>query len=168
MIWPWPLTSFLTSLPHHSSLLLYSLLLVEHPKPGLTPGPLHLLLLPQGRALLKPLLKRSLPWLPTPNSSSCTLHDLSAPLFSSYYITLKIYYSCGGGGLVAKSCLTLVTPWTVACQSPLSMGFSRQEYWNGLPLPSPVALPNSEIEPRSPALQADSLPTELQGSPLFM
>ena len=42
-----------------------------------------------------------------------------------------------GGGLVAKSCLTLVTPWTVACQAPLSMGFFRQEYWSGLPFPSP-------------------------------
>ena len=41
------------------------------------------------------------------------------------------------GGLVAKSCLTLATPWTVACQAPLSMGFSRQEYWSGLPFPSP-------------------------------
>ena len=65
------------------------------------------------------------------------------------------------GGLVTKSCLTLVTPWTVARQAPLSMGFSRQEYWTGLPFPSPGDLPDPEIEPRSPALQADSLPTEL-------
>ena len=42
-------------------------------------------------------------------------------------------YLGGGGGLVTKLCLTLVTPWTVACQAPLSMGFSRQEYWSGLP-----------------------------------
>ena len=69
----------------------------------------------------------------------------------------------GGGGLVAKSCLTLATPWTVACQAPLSMGFSRQEYWRGLPLPSPGDLPNPGIELGSPALKADSLPTELQG-----
>ena len=69
----------------------------------------------------------------------------------------------GGGGLVAKLCLTLETPWTVACQAPLPMGFSRQEYWSGLPFPSPEDLPNPGIEPRSPALQADSLPTELQG-----
>ena len=41
-------------------------------------------------------------------------------------------------GLVAKSCLTLATPWTVAFQAPLPMGFSRQEYWSGLPFPSPV------------------------------
>ena len=47
------------------------------------------------------------------------------------------------GGLVTKSCLTLVTPWTVAGQAPLSMGFSRQEYWSGLPCPSTWDLPNS-------------------------
>ena len=69
----------------------------------------------------------------------------------------------GGSGLVAKSCPTLVTPWTVACQVPLSLEFSRQEYWSGLPFPSPADLPNPGIEPGSPALQADSLPTELQG-----
>ena len=50
--------------------------------------------------------------------------------------------------------------WTVAHQAPLSMGFSRQEYWSGLPYPSPGDLPNPGIEPGSPALQADSLPSE--------
>ena len=55
-----------------------------------------------------------------------------------------------------KSCPTLATPWTGACQAPLSMGFSRQEYWSGLPFPSPGDLPDPGIEPRSPALQADS------------
>ena len=70
-----------------------------------------------------------------------------------------------GGGLVTKSCLTLVTPWTVARQAPLSTGFSRQEYWSGLPFPSPGDLPDPGIEPRSSALQADSLPTELWGKP---
>ena len=58
---------------------------------------------------------------------------------------------------------SLVTPWTVAHQAPLSMGFSRQEYWSGLPLPSLEYLPNPGIEPGSPAFQADSLPFELQG-----
>ena len=53
------------------------------------------------------------------------------------------------------------TPWTVACQAPLSMGFSQQECWSGLPFPSPGDLPDPGIEPGSPALQADSLPTEL-------
>ena len=58
-----------------------------------------------------------------------------------------------------------VTLWTVACQAPLSMGFSRQEYWSGLPCLPPGDLPNPGITPRSPALQLDSLPTEPQGSP---
>ena len=60
-----------------------------------------------------------------------------------------------------KSYPTLATPWTVACQAPLSVGFSRQEHWSGLPFPSPGGLPNPGIEPRSPTLQADALPTEL-------
>ena len=60
-------------------------------------------------------------------------------------------------GLVAKSCPTLVTPWTVARQVSLSREFSRQEYWSELPFPSPGDPPNSGIEPRSPALQADAL-----------
>ena len=68
--------------------------------------------------------------------------------------------------LVTQSCLILVTPWTVACQVPLSMRFSKQEYWHGLPFPSPEDLPNPGIEPGSPALQADSSPTELQGNML--
>ena len=71
----------------------------------------------------------------------------------------------GGGGLVAKLCPTLATPWTVARQAPLSMGFFRQEYWSGLPFPFPGDLFNPGIEYESPALQADSLPTELRGKP---
>ena len=53
-----------------------------------------------------------------------------------------------------------VTLWTVACQAPLSMEFSRQEYWSGLPFPPSEDLPDPGIEPRSLALQADSLPSE--------
>ena len=56
------------------------------------------------------------------------------------------------------------TPWTVAHQAPPSMGFSRQEYWSGVPLPSPEDLPNPGIKPGSPALQADTLPSELSGN----
>ena len=52
------------------------------------------------------------------------------------------------------------TPWTIAYQAPPSMGFSRQEYWSGWPFPSPGDLPNPEIEPGSPALEADALPFE--------
>ena len=55
------------------------------------------------------------------------------------------------------------TLWTVAYQVPLSMGFSRQEYWSGLPFPSPGDLPNPGIEPRSLTLQADTLPSEPPG-----
>ena len=81
-----------------------------------------------------------------------------------------------GVGIVNKAEIdaTLVTPWTVICQAPLSMGFSREEYWNGLPFPSPEDFPGSGkkkkkswsvpdpgTEPGSPALQADSLPNEL-------
>ena len=55
-----------------------------------------------------------------------------------------------------QSCLTLAAPWTVAHQASLSMGFSKQEYWSGLPFTSPGDLPNPGIEPRSPTLQADS------------
>ena len=70
------------------------------------------------------------------------------------------------------SCVQLfVTPWTVAHQAPVSMGFSRQEYQGGLPFPSPEDLPNPGIKPASleaPALQTDSLPLSHQGSPWLM
>ena len=62
--------------------------------------------------------------------------------------------------LVTQSCPTLGDPWTVAHQAPLSMGFSRQEYWSGSPFPSPGDLSHPRIEPGSLALQADSLPSE--------
>ena len=64
------------------------------------------------------------------------------------------------------SCVQLfATPWTVAHQAPLSMGFSRQEYWSGLSFPSPGDLPDTGIEPRSPALEADTLTSEPPGKP---
>ena len=67
----------------------------------------------------------------------------------------------GGGDLFAKSCLNLVTPWTVVCKSPLSMGFSSQKCWSGLPFPPPVDLPDRGIKsmsPASPALAGKFLP----------
>ena len=70
-----------------------------------------------------------------------------------------------GGGLVIKSCLTLVTPWTVARQAPLSMRFSRQEYWSWLSFPSSGDLPYPVIKPMSPAWQADFFTTEPPGKP---
>ena len=60
------------------------------------------------------------------------------------------------------------TPWTIACQAPQSMGLSRQKYWSGLPFPSPRDLSNPEIKLRSPALQADSLPSEPPGKLFFV
>ena len=66
--------------------------------------------------------------------------------------------------LFAQLCPTLTT-WMVARQAPLSMEFSRQEHWSWLPFPSPGYPPNPEIEPGSPALQADSLPSDAQGKP---
>ena len=59
------------------------------------------------------------------------------------------------------------TPWTVAYNAPPSMGFPRQGYWSGLPFPSPGDLPDPGIEPGSPALQADALPSEPAGKLLY-
>ena len=59
-----------------------------------------------------------------------------------------------------------VTPWTVTRQASLSMEFSRPEHWSGQPFPSPGHLPNPGMEPRSPTLQADSLPAEPPGKPI--
>ena len=65
------------------------------------------------------------------------------------------------------SCVHLfATLWTVDCQAPLSMGFSRQEHWSELPFPSPGDLPYPGTERGSPALQADCLPSELPGKPI--
>ena len=80
---------------------------------------------------------------------------------------------------VVKSCLTFWephglyvalfgTPWTVAYEVPPSVGFSRQEYWSGLPFLSPGDLPDPGIDPRSPALQADTLTSEPPGKPFFV
>ena len=61
-----------------------------------------------------------------------------------------------------------VTLWTVARQAPLSLGFSSQEYWSGLPCPPPGDLPNRGIKPRSPTLQTGSLPSEPPGKPRLL
>ena len=66
---------------------------------------------------------------------------------------------------VAQSCPTLCDPGNCSLPGFPSMGFSRQEYWSGLPLPSPEDLPDPEIEPGSPALQADALSSEPPGKP---
>ena len=90
----------------------------------------------------------------------------------------KLYHDRDPSGLVARKLRKnmyivkllsrvrlFATLWTVAHQAPLSMGFSRQEYWNGLPFPSPGDLPDPGIELRSPALQADALTSEPPGKP---
>ena len=64
--------------------------------------------------------------------------------------------------LGAQSCPPFVTPWTIDSQAPLSMGFSRQEYWSGLPCPPPWDLPDPRIEPTSPTLQVESSPLSHQ------
>ena len=66
---------------------------------------------------------------------------------------------------VAQLCLTLCDPRTVAHQAPASVGFSRQEYWSGLPFPSPRDLPNPGMEPRSPTLQVEALTSAPPGKP---
>ena len=69
--------------------------------------------------------------------------------------------------LVIKSCLTLATPWTVVCQAPRSIRFFRQEYWNGLPFPSPGDLLDPGIEPASPELANGFFTTEPTGKPML-
>ena len=72
-----------------------------------------------------------------------------------------------GGGSVTNWCPTLVTQWTAACQAPLSMEISRQEYWNGLPFPSAGDLPDPGIKPGSPPLEGVALTSEPPGKPLY-
>ena len=82
-------------------------------------------------------------------------------LFSSLPGGTIIYYLCARMLSRFSHAWLFATPWTVACQLPLSMGFSRQEYWSGLPCPPPGDLPDRGIKPMSlvsPVLQADSLP----------
>ena len=78
-------------------------------------------------------------------------------IIKNFKITVKVKVK-------SLSCVPLFAiSWTVVYQASLSMGLSRQEYWSGLPFPSPGDLPEPGIEPRSPALQADALPSEPPG-----
>ena len=72
----------------------------------------------------------------------------------------------GGSGLVTMSCLTLKTPWTATHQALPAAGLPWQGYWSELPFPSPGDVPNSGIEPESPALQVDSLPPATREAPI--
>ena len=87
------------------------------------------------------------------------LQRKDAPLFVGRKVFYGLVFSdyFGGSDLVTKSCPTLTTPWTAACQVPLSIEFSRQGYWSRLPFPSPGDLPNPGIKYTSPMLQAVSL-----------
>ena len=102
---------------------------------------------------------------PAQRSKPCLLHLVLA---SGYFTTVppgkplmlvkvKVYF--------LSRVQLFVNPWTVAHQAPLSMEFYRQDYWSGLPFPSPRELPDPGIEPRSPALQAASVPSEPPGKP---
>ena len=87
---------------------------------------------------------------------------------------LSILYNFSKFGILFVCALSLshvqlfATPWSVAHQAPLSMGFPRQEYWSRLPFPSPGNLPSTRIELRSPALQADSLLSEPPAKPSYI
>ena len=76
-----------------------------------------------------------------------------------------ISFPLSGCGLAAKSCLTRATPWTVACQVPLFMGFCRQEHWSGLPFLSPGDFPDPGIEHMFPALAGGFFTIEPPGKP---
>ena len=107
-----------------------------------------------------------------PSKHHCTLVLLNRAPFERLYFwntCLNISFNlitiyCESESVKALSHVPLfVTPWTVARQAPLSMGFSRQEYWRGLTFSSPRDITNPGIEPRSFALQPDSLPSEPLG-----
>ena len=91
-----------------------------------------------------------------------------------YKVTQRVPLGCTWSGIFLSLVKSLsrvrlfATSWTVAYQAPWSMGFSRQEYWSGLPFPSPGYLPNPGIKPGSPALQTDALPSEPLGKPQGM
>ena len=91
------------------------------------------------------------------------LHGLETPLLSRSGGEKGLR----GSGAGTLGCLTLVTQRTMGRQARLSMGFSKQEYWSGLPCPPPEDIPNPGIKPRSPTLQIDSLPAELPGKPKY-
>ena len=123
--------------------------------PGIKPGPLAL-----GVWSLSHWKAKEVPHF-------LMLNQLYIPGIKSYWLSCKIIIlSIMKVKVKSLSRVRLfVTPWTVAYQAPPSMGSSRQEYWSGLPFPSPGDLPDPGIEPRSPTLRADTLPSEPSGKP---
>ena len=105
--------------------------------------------------------QQSWPWVKAPNFRGCGLHHLCQTSFVFWCFSVLCYVCCA----VLSRVWLFATPWTVARQAPLSLGFPRQEYWSGLPFPSPGDLPDPGIEPTSPALQTGSLPLSHQESP---
>ena len=98
--------------------------------------------------------------------SPCTVVELGKTVWRLLKKIKKYNYS---NAWILNCVWFFATPWTAACQSPVSMGFFQQEYWSGLPSPPPGDLPNPGIKPMSPTsptLQADSLLLSHQGSPL--
>ena len=83
---------------------------------------------------------------PSPEDLSGPGIEPGSPTLQANSLPSETQSTTVGGGLVAKSCPTLSTPWTVVCQAPLPIGFSRQEYWSGLPFPSPEDLPEPGME----------------------
>ena len=91
--------------------------------------------------------------------------QLQGNLNSFNYLEHSVLHYAWGEVKSLSRALLCAIPWTVAHQAPLSMGFSRQKYWSGLPFPSPGDLPDPGIKPRSPALEADALTSEPPGKP---
>ena len=106
-----------------------------------------------------------------PNPMDCSLPGSSVHGIFQARVLEWGAIACSNSKSLVKSLsrvLLFATLQTVACQAPPSMGFSRQEYWSGLPFPSPGDLPNPGLEPRSPALEADALTSEPPGVAYFI
>ena len=124
-------------------------------------------MLPQVRECLEPLeVRRG----KEESSQRAFRRNMALPIWGFQTSSLQSCKSVNFCGLRKKEkslshVWLFATPWTVAYQAPPSMGLSRQEYWSGLPFPSPGDLPDPGFKPRSPALQADALLSELPGNP---
>ena len=110
------------------------------------------------------LMNQAGPYGVFPKQNTTPIHVLPLPLICTKTSASQCMCVCQ----LLSCVLRFAAPRTVASQAPLSMGFSRQEYWSGLPFPSPRDLPNPGIEPGSPTLQTDSLLCEPQGKPLSL
>ena len=112
----------------------------------------------QASSLLQPHWFSAVLWL------SCFSPDLRFTAPPSYIYLNTTSLACLSTSCFLSHVQLFVTQWPVICQAPLSMEFSRQEYWSRLPFPSPGDLPDPEIEPRSPASQVDALLSEPPGT----